>query len=164
MSLRIRTRVVYRREGDHIRWRSSIVIHGRLVLAIRSRSARKLQCSSNRARCGDLEFGVTSHRQSWGWLARHDFSQKVLLPVRISGRLIIAQQFTAGIRRKGSESVERTADDKGPILSACFSIVRFTDYHRVTADPTDKSLGYSRSSADADWEKDFLCQAARHLR
>jgi hypothetical protein len=105
-----------------------------------------------------------------------DFAQKVLLPVRGSGRLIIAQQFTAGIRRKGSESVERTADDIGPILSACFSIVRFTDYPRVTADPSDEP-GSPRGQpawGGSRWAilgrplmrtgERLLCQAARHLR
>jgi hypothetical protein len=78
--------------------------------------------------------------------------KKSLLPVRVSGRLTIAQQFTAGIRRKGSKSVERTADDMGLIRCIC-STVRFTDYAPVTADPSDKSLGYFRSSANADWNK-----------
>jgi hypothetical protein len=86
-----------------------------------------------------------------------DLAQKVFLPLRVSGRLTIAQQFTAGIGCKRSESVKRTADDKGLILCS-FSTVRFTDYPQVTAHPSDESLGYYQSSANADRENDFLCR------
>jgi len=40
------------------------------------------------------------------------FAQEVVLSVRISGRLIVAQQFTAGIGQGGPKSVKRTAEDK----------------------------------------------------
>jgi hypothetical protein len=39
------------------------------------------------------------------------FAQKVVQPVRDSGRMIVAQQFTAGIMSQGIVVRERTADD-----------------------------------------------------
>jgi hypothetical protein len=69
-------------------------------------------------------------------LLPRDFAHKVLFPVRVSGRVIIAQQFTAGIRHKGSESVERTADYKGPIRCTFFNRP-LHGLPPVTADPSD---------------------------
>ena len=50
----------------------------------------------------------------------HGFAQKVVLSVRVSGRPIIAQQFTAGINERRAQSVKRTAECNGQI-SALFS-------------------------------------------
>jgi hypothetical protein len=48
------------------------------------------------------------------------------LPVRPSGRLTIAQQFTAGMGAKKVQSVKRTAED--PARYRFFSVVRFMDF------------------------------------
>jgi hypothetical protein len=64
-----------------------------------------------------------------------------------SGRLIIAQHFSAGNRiALENKSVKRTTEF---ILSrASASAVRFTDWGFVFGrDPTDESVGYYQSSA-----------------
>jgi hypothetical protein len=72
-------------------------------------------------------FRVGSDRRSAGILARLERADppanaggsnttgglKILREsASFSGRLIIAQQFTAGIRRRGSKSVKRTAEEE----------------------------------------------------
>ena len=63
----------------------------------------------------------------------------------LSGRLTIAQQFTAGIRAKEMKSVERTAE--GGCQSSTLSVVRFTDFVANASLPSDESLGYCQPSA-----------------
>jgi len=61
-----------------------------------------------------------------------------------SGRMIVAQQFTAGVNSsRDLQSVKRTAES----LRSDFSAVRFTDFLWALANPSDESLGYYHSSA-----------------
>jgi hypothetical protein len=62
-----------------------------------------------------------------------------------SGRMIVAQQFTAGI---GSEKiVVREADGWNRSSQIDASVVRFTDFISHACHPSDESLGYFQSSA-----------------
>ena len=60
--------------------------------------------------------------------------------------MTIAQRLSAGNwMGANQESAKRTADSR-------MSVVRFTDSRIKTRDvPTDESVGYYHSSADADW-------------
>ena len=72
----------------------------------------------------------------------------------------VAQQFTAGIT--SDDIAVRRADDRGysfRILGSFHSSVSRTTL-RIVHLPSDKSLGYLHSSANADWERSsFLCKA-----
>jgi len=56
--------------------------------------------------------------------------QKSLAQSANSGRLIVAQQFTAGKSNEVNKSVKRTADQKGlsNVIGHLASAVRFTDF------------------------------------
>jgi hypothetical protein len=87
------------------------------------------------------------------------FAQKVVLAVRVSGRLIIAQQFTAGRRSERPQSVERTAE----VISLGYLLFFSRPLHGLdltfVAVPSDKSLGYFQSSANADWGSVLFVQS-----
>jgi hypothetical protein len=68
-------------------------------------------------------------------------------PVRASGRLTIAQQFTAGTRAREMQSVKRTTERRRQISN--LSAVRFTDVFANAYLP-NQSLGYYQPSAK-DW-------------
>ncbi len=61
--------------------------------------------------------------------------------------MIVAQQFTAGLR---DDSFAVREADGWMITGPDFSVVRFTDFVSAPPNPSDESLGYFRSSANAD--------------
>ena len=60
------------------------------------------------------------------------------------------------------QSVKRTAEPSRHVSN--LSAVRFTDYIvHIGADPTDESVDYHHSSANADWARDEFAQSHRNL-
>jgi len=78
------------------------------------------------------------------------------------GRLRLAQQFTAGITGNGNVVRERTAE--GGFQTSTLSIVRFTDFVASANLPSDESLGYWQSSANADLDEIHRLRASRAIR
>jgi len=79
------------------------------------------------------------------------FAQKVAFTSPRSGRMIVAQQFTAGTKEpKDSQSVKRTAERSPARNLLLFSRPLHGLRPRLLNNPSDESLGYFRVSANAD--------------
>jgi hypothetical protein len=85
--------------------------------------------------------------------------QRSLVQSANSGRLIVAQQFTAGNRHEVSKSVKRTADQKGPsnATGLVLSAVRFTDFTSIlTLSPSMNRWATVSRPQLADWAEKTL--------
>lgn len=70
------------------------------------------------------------------------YRKDICCPVRLCGRMTIAQRFIAGTKAFATKSVKRTTE-----MLILPSAGRFTDYISFSTCPSSELLGYCRSSA-----------------
>jgi hypothetical protein len=102
---------------------------GRYKISSKRSSARYIRSVAANAKDAWINMSGADGRESWKGcleIEARGLAQKVIQPVRPSGRMIIAHRIIGGITPNKSQSEKRTAESGCQIPT--FSAVRFSDY------------------------------------